>query len=376
MDYVSYFKSRRGELVRLLKELVHLESPSNEKKAVDECSSFVVREFKKLGAKVTTFPQEKTGDIHLVEYHPGDPRVKKEQLLLLTHVDTVWPLGQIEKMPFYIAEQKVYGPGVLDMKAGIVMILAALRAMRDLKIEPTKKTAIFINSAEEIGSKPSYELIKKIAKKSVYVLCLEPALPGGMLKMQRKGRLVIRLSAEGKTAHAGTPEKGVNAIEELLYHLVRLKQIRTKERTINLGLIEGGEKANIVAGNAHAVLDIRFWNNVQKEIIMRFFKELQPHLRGAEVKYSIESHTPPMEKTKASMNLFKKIKKIAESIDIHLEAGKAGGGSDASIASSLGIPTVDGLGPDGNGIHSESEYLLLPSLIERTALLTELLGQL
>lgn len=376
MDFIRYFKSRQGEMVSLLKEMVNLESPSSDKKAVDESSSFVVKGFRKLGAKITAFPQEKIGDIYLAEYQPGDPKVKKEQILLLTHVDTVWPVGKINKMPFYIAEKKIYGPGVLDMKAGIVVVLSSLKAMRELKIEPKKRIAVFINSAEEIGSRPSYELIKRLAKKSVYVLCMEPALPGGKLKMQRKGRLVIQLSAEGKPAHAGTPEKGVSAVEELLAHLSRLKQIRTKERTVNIGLIGGGEKANIVAKNAYAVLDIRFWDYVQKEHIMRFFKELKPVLRGARVKFSIESSTPPMEKTKASMNLFHRIKEIGESLGLKLEEGKTGGGSDASIASSLGIPTVDGLGPDGNGIHAENEHLLLPSLVERTALLTEVLSQL
>lgn len=376
MDFIHYFKSRQGEMISLLKEIVNRESPSTDKKAVDMCSSFVIKEFKKLGVKVTIFPQEKIGDIYLVEYHPGGPKVKKEQLLVLTHLDTVWPVGKINKMPFYIAENKVYGPGVLDMKAGIVMVLSSLKAMRELKIEPNKKITVFINSAEEIGSKHSYDIIKNTAKKSVHVLCLEPALPGGNVKMQRKGRLVIRLITEGKSAHAGTPEKGINAIEELLYQLSRLKQIRTKERTINIGLIGGGEKANIVPKNAWAQLDIRFWNNIQKDTVMRFFRELKPRAKGARLKFSVESSTPPMEKTKASMNLFSKIMKIGESLNMTLEAGKAGGGSDASIASSMGIPTVDGLGPDGEGIHAENEHLLLNSLVERTALLTEIFSQL
>ena len=376
MDFRQYYKSSQGEMISLLKAMVNLESPSTDKKAVDECSSFVAKEFKKLGAKITTFPQEKIGDILTAEYQQGDPKVKKEQLLLLAHMDTVWPVGKIEKMPFYIAENKIYGPGVLDMKAGIVMIISALKTIRELRLKPNKKILVFLNSAEEIGSKTSYEIIKKIARKSVYVLCLEPALPGGNVKMERKGRLVVRLTAEGKPAHAGTPQMGVNAIEEILFHLSQLKQLRTKEKTVNIGLISGGEKANIVAKDAHAILDLRFWNSTHKDSIMRFFKELQPRQKGARIKFLIESSTPPMEKTKASMNLFKKIQEIGQSIDVNLEAGKAGGGSDASIASNMGVPTVDGLGPDGDGIHADNEHLLLTSLVERTALLTEVLTQL
>ena len=196
------------------------------------------------------------------------------------------------------------------------------------------------------------------------------------MKVQRKGRLVVRLETRGKAAHAGTPDKGINAIEELIIQLQRIKRLETKEITINLGLIGGGEKPNIVAEEAWVVLDIRFWKNFQKEKMISFLKKLRPTYKGARIKFSIESLTPPMEKTRASARLLSQIRKIASSLNMELAAGKTGGGSDASIASSLGVPTVDGLGPDGDGIHAENEHLLLASLVERTAFLTELLIQL
>ncbi len=376
MNYFHYYKSRKGEMLNLLKELVQHESPSTDKKAVNECSSFLVHELKKNGAKVTRFPQDEIGDLYLAEYPLKKSKERKDQILLLTHIDTVWPVGKIDTMPFYLSENKLFGPGVLDMKAGIVMAASALKTLNDLNIIPDKKIALFVNSAEEIGHKNSYEIIQKLAKKSALVLCLEPAIPGGALKIQRKGRLVIRLTVTGKSSHAGDPEKGVNAIEELMFQCLNLKKLRTKNVSVNIGLISGGEKANIVADNASAVLDMRFWNNEQKEKILYFFKNLAPHLKGAKIKYKIESLIPPMEQTKGSLKLLNEVQKIADSLNFTLETGKAGGGSDASIASNMRVPTLDGLGPDGDGMHAEYEHLILSTLIERTALLTELLCQL
>jgi glutamate carboxypeptidase len=372
MDFFSYFKSHQGKMVSLLKEIVSRESPSADKKAVDLCSSFVTDELRKTGAKVLRFPQKEIGNLTLAQY-PPKPKKEKEQILLLTHLDTVWPMGKIRQMPFYVSENKIFGPGVLDMKASLVMVIFSFRALSELNLKPRKRISVFINSAEEIGHEASHDVIRNLARNSTSVLCLEPSLPGGALKIQRKGRLVIRLSAKGKAAHAGTPEKGINAIDEITLQLSRLKKIETNQMTMNIGLIGGGERANVVAENAWAVLDMRFWYTFQKEQILRFLRKTKPVLDGARIKFSVESLTPPMEHTKASAGLLVQVRKIASSLNLRLETGKTGGGSDASIASSLGIPTLDGLGPDGDGIHAENEHLLLPSLVERTALLTELL---
>lgn len=376
MDFYHYYKSRKGEMINLLKEIVNRESPSGDKKAVDACSAFVIQEFKKTGARINRFPQKKIGALYVAEYPSPVPKSITEQILLLLHVDTVWPVGKIHKMPFYVSEEKIFGPGVLDMKASIVMALFSLKALSELNTLPKKKIAVFINSAEEIGSEESYTVIKSLCKKSDCVLCLEPSLPGGALKAQRKGRLVVRLEAKGKAAHAGAPHKGINAIEELIHQLRCMKEFEKEETTVNIGQIEGGEKPNIVAEEAHAILDVRFWKNDQKEKFVSSLKKLQPALKGARVKFTIESLTPPMEKNEASSELFSRVKEIASTLNIKLTAGKTGGGSDASVASSMGIATLDGLGPDGEGIHAENEHLILPSLIERTALLTEILIQL
>jgi glutamate carboxypeptidase len=373
MDFRLYFRSRQGEMVHLLKQLVTLESPTSDKKAVDACGSFAAKELKKVGCKVTTLPQKDTGDLTVAEFAPGRVRDADDEILVLTHIDTVWPVGKIAKMPFYVQGHKLYGPGVLDMKAGLVMVLSALRALHGLNAKPQKKVTVLVNSAEETGSPASTELIRKLARRASLVLCLEPALPGGALKLERKGRVVVRMDIRGRAAHGGTPEKGVNAIEELAAQIARFKRLRARETTVNIGLAGGGEKANVVAGSAWAVLDIRFWTAADRDRVLRILRESPPSLRGARIKISVEGTTPPMEMTKASAKLFERAQGIAAGLGLSLKAGKSGGGSDASIAAGLGVPTLDGLGPDGDGLHADHEHILLPSLVERTALLTELL---
>lgn len=376
MDFNRYFASRRGELLNTLKQVVALESPTSDKRAVDACAAFVVNEFRKTGARITRFPQKDIGDLHLVEYAPGSLKSEPERILVLTHADTVWPVGKIGTMPYYVSGEKVFGPGALDMKAGLVMSLFALCTLRQLGIAPAKRIAVFINSAEETGNEAAHAVIRDLARKSSLVLCLEPALPGGALKLERKGRLVVRLEARGKAAHAGSPEKGVNAIEELVAQIARLKKIRTGEVTVNVGVCAGGEKANVVPDSAQAVLDVRFWRGADRERIRAYFREIQPAVNGAKIKAVLENPTPPMEKTKASVELFARACGIAAGLGQSLKGGKTGGGSDASIASGLGLPTLDGLGPDGDGIHAENEHVIIPSFVERTALLTELLAKL
>jgi len=303
-------------------------------------------------------------------------RWEPDEICVLTHVDTVWRVGEIGMMPYYVSGEKVFGPGALDMKAGLVMALFALCTLRQLNVAPTKKLSAFINSAEVPGNEAAHAVIRDLARKSSLVLCLEPALPGGALKLERKGRLVVRLEARGKAAHAGSPEKGVNAIEELAAQIVRLKKIRTGEVTANVGVCAGGEKANVVPDSATAVLDVRFWRSADREKVKTYFRELQPVIKGAKIKSVLESPTPPMEKSKASQELFVRACGIAAGLGLSLTGGKTGGGSDASIASSLGIPTLDGLGPDGDGLRADHEHVLIPSFVERTALLTELLAKL
>jgi len=376
MDFSQYFKSRQGEMIALLKELVQKESPTSDKKAVDACASYFTEQLRKTGARITRIPQKATGDFYTAEFPARADRSLNGQILVLAHIDTVWPVGTIAKMPFYISGEKVFGPGALDMKGGLVLAYFAFKTMNALSLKPAKKIVLFVNAAEESGCDAAHETIKTLARKSDAVLCLEPSLPGGALKVQRKGRLVIRLEAFGKSAHGGTPDKGVNAIEELTTQLRSVQRLKSKDISVNLGLLGGGEKANVVPDKAWAVCDIRFWDTPQKEKVINFFRRLEPALRGSRIKFSVESQTPPLEKTKASARLFQSAKEIGAEIGLTLEGGKTGGGSDASIAAGLGLPTLDGLGPDGDGLHAETEHLILPSLTQRAALLLSLFRRL
>jgi glutamate carboxypeptidase len=376
MDFRLYFRSRQGELVHLLKQLVMLESPTGDKKAVDACAAFVARELKRVGCKIAVHPQKDIGDLVVAEFAPGRVKDADDEMLVLGHIDTVWPLGKLAKMPFYVQGNRLYGPGVLDMKAGFVMLLGALRCLHGLNLKPQKRITVVVNSAEETGHAAATDLIRRHARKASFVLCLEPALPGGALKLERKGRLVVRLDVRGRAAHGGSPEKGVSAIEELVAQIARFKRLRTRETTVNVGLMGGGEKANVVAESAWAVLDIRFWKAADRDRVLKILREAAPTLRGARLKVTVESTTPPLEKTKASERLFVRAQEIAGELGLTLKGGKTGGGSDASIAAGLGIPALDGLGPDGDGLHAENEHLLIPSLVERTALLTQLLAKL
>jgi len=368
MDLINYFQKKEKEIVSFLKELVYLESPTHNKEAVDRCSDFYLNELKKLGIETSKIPQKEVGDFGIAKFDGKS----EEKILVLLHADTVWEIGKIKEMPFKVEKNKIFGPGVLDMKAGITMSYFAFIALKDLGLKPRKTIIVFCNSEEETGSHHSEKHIIEFARKSKYVLCLEPALPNGALKMQRKGRMVGKLIAIGKSAHGSSPEKGVNAILELSHQLLQLKKIQKGGITINVGLVKGGEKVNVVPDHAEAILDVRFWKTKDREKVLEFLSNLKPKFEDAKLSFEEISFRPPMEKTKISMNLFKRIKKIGEDLGMKIMAGKSGGGSDASFASNIGIATADGLGPIGNGIHSKNEHLYISSLLERTALLTKL----
>ena len=376
VDLIPYFRSHRAQMIATLRELVSLESPSPDKRAVDACSGFLIEGLKKLGTRVTTLPQADIGDLFLAEYPCRQPSDPGERTLILVHADTVWPVGTLGHMPFSVKRDSACGPGILDMKSGLVMVLYAWKALQELDLDPARPAAVFINSSEEVGSTAADEAIREAALNSARVLCLEPALAGGALKLRRKGRLVVRLEAAGSTAHAGNPELGVSAVDELTAQLRAIHRLRSRSLTLNTGLIQGGHAVNAVAEHAWALLDIRFWTPAQEHRVRDYIRTAEAVHPSARLYWREERQTPPMEHTPASARLLTRIRRIAGSMGMSLPAGRTGGGSDASLAAHLGIPTIDGLGPEGGGIHAKDEHVLLPSLIERTALLTRLLLEL
>lgn len=372
MNIREYISSQRAPMLAVLKGLVEHESPTSDKAAVDACLRHFLGLLTIRRKDILRVPQREIGDLYIVG-HPGLAPSRLKPILILTHIDTVWPIGRLREMPWRIQGSKLFGPGALDMKAGLVMTLFALKALEALKLPPHRPVTLFINSAEETGHPAANRWIAQLARKAECVLCLEPAIPGGALKVRRKGRLVVELRVKGRAAHAGTPHKGVNAIEELMTQLARLRSLRRGATSLNIGLVSGGTKANVVPDEARAVLDFRFWRGSDEERIREFLAGLAPRLEGAKLKCVVESSVPPMERSQASRRLFAKATRIAAGLGLRLTGGPTGGGSDASLAASLGVATLDGLGPDGDGIHAAHEHILIPSLLDRTALLAALL---
>ncbi len=372
----TLFHSWSAEMAGFLKTLVRLESPTEDKAAVDRCTFAVVSFLRRQGLSVKRLPAASVGDLFLIDLRPRKTLPGAKPLLLLAHSDTVWPVGALSLRPLRIKGDRLYGPGALDMKAGLVQSCFALKALGRLRLEPRRPIRLLINSAEETGNPEANRIIRCQSLASDAVLCLEPCLPGGALKTRRKGRLVIRLDTYGRQAHAGSPQAGVNALEEMMRQLLRLRRLRRGGTTVNIGRVEGGRAANVVAERATAILDVRFWRAEERKVILDTFAAFKPVQAGARVAFRLQSETPPLERTDVSRRLFRRARRIAAGMGLNLREGKTGGGSDASLASSLGLPTLDGLGPDGGGIHAENEHVLLSSLVDRTALLTCLLLEL
>jgi glutamate carboxypeptidase len=370
---VSYFEERSNDLLHLLRLLVKMESPTYEKERVDAMGRFVARRMRCLGAKVRRFPQQRAGDHWLATWgkEPGG-------LLLLAHMDTVYPLGTLAKMPWRIAQGQAFGPGVLDMKSGLVIALIAIRALRQTRGLPPWRISLLCTSDEETGSRTSRPLIEELARGHDVVFCLEPSLSDGALKTRRKGIGILRLRTRGVAAHAGTePQKGVNAIMECTHQIQRLIALQRPEAgtTISVGVIRGGTRTNVIPESCLALLDLRAETREEQERIDAALAALQPFLEGSELSIEMDWNRPPMMRTPSIAQAFHRAKSIAERMGITLSEGGTGGGSDANFVAHLGIPVLDGLGAVGGGAHSAGEYVLLGELPRRAALLAALLSE-
>jgi len=374
-EVLSYFRQNSERIVELLEELVKLESPSLHKPSCDKLAIFLWDQFTSSGIEATILEQQKVGSFLRVEFGQGE-----EQILVLCHMDTVWSLGEVRRRPVKRQGEKLYGPGAYDMKGGICLGLFSLKAIKELELSLNKRVVIIINSDEEIGSHFSRPLIEAEAKSSKAVLCLEPAIPGGKLKTSRKGVGVFTLRIKGRAAHtAGDYKQGVSAIHELAHHILKIHKLSDPRRglTLNVGRVEGGTLSNVVAATSEAEIDLRFIDPADGEKVVNQLYNLRPILPGISLEVSGAINRPPLLPTPQNQSLFRRAQEIALSeLNLQLEAGMSGGGSDANYTSALGIPTLDGLGVDGDGAHSVDEFVLLPSLVERGALLTELLVKL
>ena len=361
---------------QLLKTLVETESPSHDKAAVDRVGAIVAEEAYKLGAQIEVVPNIKTGDHILARFLPNLKPVTSnlQPILLLCHMDTVFPLGTLPRMPYREADGKIFGPGVLDMKAGIVISLAAIEEAQ--KHGLNRPVTLLCTADEEIGSHTSREHIERLAKESALVLVLESALVDGSLKTWRKGVGEFKVKTKGRAAHAGGDhEKGRNAIEEMAHQVIAIQKLTdySKQTTLNVGVIQGGTVSNVVPEEATIKVDVRVmqpdeWERVESEV-----KRLKPVLDGTSIEVKGELNRPPMPFDDTMKATFEKAKSIAATIAMELKAGGSGGGSDANFVAPLGIPVLDGMGAVGEGYHSEREYIFADSLEQRVKLLSVLL---
>lgn len=367
---MSDFKPDQPAMLALLKRLVETESPSNDKTAVDRVGSIVVDECRRLGAQLEIHPQFSTGD--LVEAHWGHGT---GGFLLLCHMDTVFPIGTLQRMPFYEKDSKVFGPGTSDMKGGVVVALSAIAAALTSGNLSHPITALF-TSDEEIGSTSSRSLIERLAKESALVLVLEPAMLDGSVKTWRKGVGEFIIHVHGRAAHAGGDhEKGRNAIEELAHQVLVIQKMTDYQKgtTFNVGTIHGGTTSNVVPEEATAVVDFRITEPGEAHRISTAMLELKPVLDGTSIEVTGGLERPPMPFNDVNRNAFDKMKGIASTLGIELKAGGTGGASDANFVAPLGIPVLDGLGAVGGEAHSEREFIFADSLTERTRLLAGIL---
>ncbi len=375
------FEARKPAMVSLLKYLVETESPSHDKAAVDNVGRIVAGECRRLGAEVEVVENPVTGNQVVARFlpspdpHPGPPPFRGREILLLHHMDTVYPLGTLARMPFYEKDDKIFGPGVMDMKGGIVVTLTALAALKEAGQLNRPVTALF-TSDEEIGSYTSRALIESLAKEATLVLVFESGLLDGSLKTWRKGMGVFTVKVKGRAAHAGGKHQdGRNAIEELAHQVITIQKMTdyAKGTTFNVGMIRGGTASNVVPDEAEAVVDFRVLVPEETERVYAAMQSLKPVTPDTSIEVSGELNRPPMPKDERMQATFARAQQIAASIGMQLKAGGSGGGSDGNFVAPLGIPLLDGLGACGEGLHSEREYILTNSLVERAKLAAELI---
>ncbi|HEV3039813.1 MAG TPA: M20 family metallopeptidase [Candidatus Angelobacter sp.] len=363
------------EMLQALQYLVEIESPSDDKTAVNKMGAHLGREFESLGGRITFHQTQDFGN-HLQMEFAG--RAGQKPVMLLGHFDTVWPLGTLANLPFRVADGRAYGPGILDMKAGIVMSLYAMGALRELSAREHRPVTILLSSDEEAGSNSSRAIIEDIAKGCEAVLVLEPAQgPQGSLKTARKGLGTYYIRVHGHASHAGVDfEKGHSAIVELSRQILEITKFTdlTRGITVSPGVVRGGTRSNVVAAEALVEVDIRVARAVDSARLKEQFLSLRSFDPNCRLEVTGGLNRPPMERTAGTVRLLETAQDVAKTLGFDLGESATGGGSDGNFTSALGIATLDGLGAVGEGAHAAHESIFLEQLPLRTALLAGLIA--
>jgi glutamate carboxypeptidase len=367
-------RRKQSALVNLIEQLVRAESPSESKAAVDACVALAAAHAKALGGRVKLHRQRGFGDVLEARFGPKSKTGAAGRILLLGHLDTVWPVGTLKTMPCRVGDGRLWGPGTFDMKAGAAMALTAIEMLGEAGLL-NREIVLLLTSEEEIGSPVSRPITERLATECAAVYVLEPA-QGGAYKTARKGTGNWRIEVTGVAAHAGVDfEKGASAIRELVRVVEKVSGWTDLKRglTVNVGVVGGGSKTNIIPEAAWAEVDVRIARKADGERIERKFAALKAADKRCELTVKGGINRPPMERTRGTVRLYREARALAAELGFALEEASTGGASDGNLTSALGIPTLDGMGAVGEGAHSSHESILIEELAPRTALLSCLL---
>jgi glutamate carboxypeptidase len=371
-DLLRWCRSEQPWLLETIGALARMESPSDDKAAVDRCGAGLAERLAAAGARVERLPQSTRGD-H-VRATVGD---RGPQVMLLGHFDTVWPIGTLERMPLRQDDGRLYGPGVFDMKAGIAVAMLAVRALREHAPAAAMPRVVMLwTTDEEVGSGTSRAMIEEEARRSQAVLVLEPSLPGGAAKTSRKGCGDFELTVHGIAAHAGIdPGKGANAIHELALQIAAIQRLQDLDRgvSVNVGLVSGGSRTNVVPERARASIDVRARSMKDAADVEASLRALRAQTPGTRLEIEGGFSRPPLERGEHVRALFATARNVARDLGVDLDEGGTGGGSDGNFTAALGVPTLDGLGPRGDGAHAVHEHVEVADLPWRAAFLARLL---
>jgi glutamate carboxypeptidase len=373
--FAEHFSQHLDRVVETVHELVEIESPSDNKQAVDRIAAFLAPKFEALGGRTHFHRSNEFGDSLQIDFgglsRSGSPH--RPPVLLLGHYDTVYPLGTLASMPCKIENGRLRGPGVLDMKSGIALMLHAIEALQAWHGELPRPVTVFLVSDEEVGSRSSRKITEALAKKSAGVLVLEPAAGlRGAVKTARKGVGEYTLRVKGVAAHAGLdPGKGHSAILELARQIAALAQLNNLRQglSVNAGVIHGGTRTNVIAAEAFAAIDVRIKSATQAAGIDRKLRSLKPFDKHCKLEMTGGINRLPMERTAGVAQLYKKAQEIARQMGWKLEEAAVGGGSDGNFTAGMGIPTLDGMGGVGEGAHAVHEFIVISELPRRALLL-------
>jgi glutamate carboxypeptidase len=378
-DWLALANSHETELFDLIERLVLIETPTSDKAANDKISSIAAELLRSLGAEVAVHPQEDFGD-HVTADWPSKSNTGQGHALVVGHLDTVWPFGTLERMGYYEEDGRMYGPGVLDMKAGIATTIVGLRTLQHEGLWPDRPIRVLFNTDEEVGSPSSRPLVEESARGAAYALIMEPGQAGaGALKTQRKGLGEFRITVEGKASHAGAfPERGASAIHQLSHTVLELQEMNDWPNgiTINSGLISGGSARNTIPAYAEVTVDVRVRTTEQAEQIESQLRSLEPTIDGTKLTISGSFHRPPMERTPELARLAAKLINWSNEFGFELTEESTGGGSDANLTAAMGVPSADGLGSKGLNPHAEGENIQIGEQVNRLALFMKAINSL